>query len=110
MLGSIRWIYSGTGTTTPHIPNDPIGHGTCVASKATGYLFGAAKKANLVAVKIELSGRREMAISTLRALALVAIDIRDEGLRGMAVVNLASSIGQPARDTGNLSPCDLGFR
>jgi hypothetical protein len=94
MPGTIRWMYSGTGVPTTHIPNDPDGHGTCVASKATGAHFGTAKGPDLVVVKVE-HGVRQGTISMLRALALVALDVRANNLVGMAVVNLSSDIGIP---------------
>jgi hypothetical protein len=107
MPGTIRWMYSGNGLpTTPHVPNDLDGHGTCVATKATGYQFGTAKNANLVVMKLE-EGPRAVTISLLRALALVAIDIRDKRLNGMAVVNLSHHLGVLSRRTGNLSPSSL---
>jgi subtilisin family serine protease len=81
-------MFSGNGLQTHDIRADLNNHGTCVASKATGAPFGIAKNSNLVSMKIEYDPR-EALISALRALALVAIDIRDKILMGMAVVNLS---------------------
>jgi hypothetical protein len=104
MPGSIRWLYSGTGTNagSPQVPDDPDGHGSCVASKITGDICGTAKRANLVVMKIE-SGGRGLDIGIVRSLALVAIDIRDHGWQGKAVINLSASM-LFQDNSGSLSP------
>ncbi|KAL6719464.1 hypothetical protein ACLMJK_003704 [Lecanora helva] len=52
---AVEWVYTGL-TIMRHRdkPTDesPDGHGTCVASKAVGNFFGAAKEATLVVVKM----------------------------------------------------------
>jgi subtilisin family serine protease len=70
----------------------PIGHGTCVASKVAGPIFGVAKNANLVIVQAIPAGGRQLQASDFIAVwAVVARDIESAGLSGRAVVT--ASIG-----------------
>lgn len=99
MRGSRREILLGDET----VMNDPFGHGTCVMSKVAGNLYGTAKGANMVMVKLpafkapaswNYTPQEEMDItfrvsSILKALAAVSKDIKDRNLRGKAVLNMA---------------------
>ncbi|KAK6208523.1 hypothetical protein QIS74_12041 [Colletotrichum tabaci] len=87
MKGSKSFIYTPGAEKTE---TDPRGHGSCVASKATGQLFGTAKDANIVMVKIY---HKEKGLSsTLSALVEISNDVYEKGIQGKAVVNL--SIGK----------------
>jgi subtilisin family serine protease len=102
MPGSIRWIFT---SRTVHTQVDPTGHGTCVASKATGWRLGTAKKSNLVVVKavVDPQGR---VFGLMRGLGLIYEDIRDRGLQGKAVINV--SMGMPASHDAEGDPTTYG--
>ncbi|KAJ0159027.1 Subtilisin-like protease 2 [Colletotrichum tanaceti] len=86
MTGSKRFIYlPGVNQTE----TDPDGHGSCIASKATGPEFGIAKGANIVMVKL----KHNVCVVSYILAALVEIenDVYDEGIQGKAVVNISYS-------------------
>lgn len=64
---------------------DPDGHGTCMASKATGAFYGVAKNADLVIVKYS----RLLIGDILTGLAMIQDDIVQNKLQGKAVINLS---------------------
>lgn len=66
------------------------GHGSCVSSKATGSLFGTAKDADIVMLKVP----KELpwTSATLAALVDISDDVERKGIKGKAVVNI--SLGQ----------------
>ncbi|KAF4495121.1 Allergen Pen n 13 [Fusarium agapanthi] len=83
--GNKRWIFSKGASGE----NDPDGHGSCCASKALGSTVGVAPKANLVAVKLQLTSW-----SLLKAWQAVVLDVQQNRLQGKAVVsNSKASIG-----------------
>ncbi|KAF5681447.1 hypothetical protein FCIRC_5535 [Fusarium circinatum] len=83
--GTKRWIFSKGASGE----NDPDGHGSCCASKALGSTVGVAPKANLVAVKLQLTSW-----SLLKAWQAVVLDVQQNRLQGKAVVsNSKASIG-----------------
>jgi hypothetical protein len=47
-----RWIFAGVGTDNLQDDNHPLGHGTCMLSKAGGALYGTAKKITPVVVRV----------------------------------------------------------
>ncbi|KAF5637945.1 hypothetical protein F52700_4648 [Fusarium sp. NRRL 52700] len=83
--GTKRWIFSKGASGE----NDPDGHGSCCASKALGSTVGVAPKANLVAVKLQLTSW-----SLLKAWQAVVLDVQQNRLQGKAVVsNSKASVG-----------------
>nr|RBQ83629.1 hypothetical protein FVER53263_12244 [Fusarium verticillioides] len=83
--GRKRWIFSKGASGE----NDPDGHGSCCASKALGSTVGVAPKADLVAVKLQLTSW-----SLLKAWQAVVLDVQQNRLQGKAVVsNSKASIG-----------------
>ncbi|GJD04010.1 alkaline proteinase [Colletotrichum higginsianum] len=84
MKGSKSFIYTPGVEKTE---TDPEGHGSCMASKVTGQLFGTAKDANIVMVKIH--HKEKGLASTLSALVEISNDVYEKGIRGKAVVNLS---------------------
>ncbi|KAF5537908.1 hypothetical protein FPHYL_12680 [Fusarium phyllophilum] len=83
--GRKRWIFSKGASGE----NDPDGHGSCCASKALGSTVGVAPKADLVAVKLQLTSW-----SLLKAWQAVVLDVKQNRLQGKAVVsNSKASIG-----------------
>jgi subtilisin family serine protease len=92
--------------------NDPVGHGSCVASKVAGPKFGVAKNANLVMFKVPFP-----LITSDIFTALVRVYARVVGgnLKGKAVLNLSlgckyinPSVGEPGLTLtlGLLNPPD----
>ncbi|PNP77083.1 hypothetical protein FNYG_09696 [Fusarium nygamai] len=83
--GRKRWIFSKGASGE----NDPDGHGSCCASKALGSTVGVAPKADLVAVKLQLTSW-----SLLKAWQAIVLDVQQNRLQGKAVVsNSKASIG-----------------
>ncbi|KAH7259122.1 peptidase S8/S53 domain-containing protein [Fusarium redolens] len=76
--GRKRWIFSKGASGE----NDPDGHGSCCASKALGNTVGVAPKADLVAVKLQLTSW-----SLLKAWQAVVLDVQQNRLQGKAVVS-----------------------
>ncbi|ENH63599.1 Subtilisin-like protease 2 [Fusarium oxysporum f. sp. cubense race 1] len=74
--GRKRWIFSKGASGE----NDPDGHGSCCASKALGSTVGVAPKADLVAVKLQLTSW-----SLLKAWQAVILDVKQNRLQGKAV-------------------------
>jgi cerevisin len=91
MHGSIRWLYL---PGQPRIEGDNVGHGTCIASKIAGPVFGVAKSANIVVVRVDLVNGKVLPSSAIAALGVVARDITLNGLQGRAVINAAISCEQ----------------
>ncbi|KAI8269626.1 Subtilisin-like protease 1 [Colletotrichum sp. SAR 10_98] len=65
-------------------------HGTCVASKTVGGTTGAAKRANLVGVRIDFTE-----FGLLRGLQSAANEIKQKGLKGKAVVTTSILMRAP---------------
>ncbi|KAI1012023.1 hypothetical protein LB503_004617 [Fusarium chuoi] len=80
--GRKRWIFS-KGVSGE---NDPDGHGSCCASKALGSTVGVAPKADLVAVKLQLTSW-----SMLKAWQAVIMDVQQNRLQGKAVVSYSKA-------------------
>ncbi|KAF5640167.1 subtilisin-like protease 2 [Fusarium sp. NRRL 25303] len=80
--GRKRWIFS-KGVSGE---NDPDGHGSCCASKALGSTVGVAPKADLVAVKLQLTSW-----SMLKAWQAVILDVQQNRLQGKAVVSYSKA-------------------
>lgn len=85
-----RWIYA-IGVAKTEADDDPRSHGTCLASKVAGRVFGVAKKASLIVVKrsVKLS-------SWLDAMVKVANDLRrraraGERIAGYNVISMQTS-------------------
>ncbi|KAF4341971.1 serine ase 2 [Fusarium beomiforme] len=76
--GRKRWIFSKGASGE----NDPDGHGSCCASKALGSTVGVAPKADLVAVKLQMTSW-----SLLKAWQAVVLDVQQNRLQGKAVVS-----------------------
>ncbi|KAF9777135.1 hypothetical protein IL306_004590 [Fusarium sp. DS 682] len=76
--GRKRWIFSKGASGE----NDPDGHGSCCASKALGNTVGVARKADLVAVKLQMTSW-----SLLKAWQAVVLDVQQNRLQGKAVVS-----------------------
>jgi hypothetical protein len=110
MPGRIRWIFSGAGIPILHERDDPSGHGSCVAPKATDVQFGTAKKSDLVVVKAEGGGKQDGTTSLLRGIALAAIDVRDNNLMGKAVLNFSYLVRiDRLPGMGKVPPHDRGY-
>ncbi|TKW55331.1 Subtilisin-like protease 3 [Colletotrichum tanaceti] len=84
MKGDTRFIYTPDSDETE---TDESGHGTCVASKATGRFFGTAKNANLVMVKVPTNTTKVS--SLFAALVEIGSDVHNRKIEGKAVVNLS---------------------
>ena len=92
MKGSIRWLYL---PDEPKIENDEVGHGTCVASKVSGPIFGVAKSADIVLVKIYPVHGSIHVSRYIAAWGVIAKDIALKNLQGKAVVSTAVNSEQP---------------
>lgn len=90
---SIEWIYA-LDVTTQTSDGDPDGHGTCMASKIGGPLFGVAKKSSLIIAKatpsigsfIDILGR-----------VLSAVQKRPSFGRAETVISIAGGWIPPSR-------------
>lgn len=96
MGASRRWLFTQSAHLKKDpinfLKNDPINHGGCVASKAAGSLYGVAKNANVVIVKLDWDLQVEGSdIDLLTGLNLIVEDMRTFSRR-KDVVNL--SIGE----------------
>lgn len=103
--GGYRWLWPQSSFWNKllfQVEDDPFGHGSCVISKISGFQFGIAKLATIVAVKLQYDTSPNGLVvkvkdsSILESLSLVATDIEDRKLQGMAVLNL--NWGIPAGD------------
>ncbi|GJC95007.1 hypothetical protein ColKHC_03833 [Colletotrichum higginsianum] len=90
MTGSKRFMYLPEAEETM-TDGHKSGHGSCVSSKATGSLFGTAKDADIVMLKVPKELPWTSAI--LAALVDISDDVERKGIKGKAVVNI--SLGQP---------------
>lgn len=91
MPGDIRWIFV---EPLDRDKSDHSNHGSCVLSKVVSPMFGTAKKANVVVVKMPtatVGGDRIIyrQISFLRGLTEILNDVRGRGFQGKAVLNLS---------------------
>ncbi|CCF41721.1 hypothetical protein CH063_02659, partial [Colletotrichum higginsianum] len=95
MTGSKRFMYLPEAEETM-TDGHKSGHGSCVSSKATGSLFGTAKDADIVMLKVPKELPWTSAI--LAALVDISDDVERKGIKGKAVVNI--SLGQrfPMKD------------
>ncbi|MCJ1373008.1 hypothetical protein MMC20_004234 [Loxospora ochrophaea] len=94
------WIYSATASqklsrnsTTDTLPktDDSGGHGTCIASKAVGQLYGVAKRATIVCVKMY----QGLLSDLLTVLDQVYLDIHTKNRSAKATVNLSWGVSPP---------------
>lgn len=113
MMGKTDWLWpseeiwnslSEKDFDEPYKSYTDLGdHGSCVISKAAGFYYGVAKKANIVVVKL-VSGITEktqglfVSASLIKALANVIQDMEDrakEGkpVNGTTVVNISLGVG-----------------
>ncbi|KAK1574358.1 uncharacterized protein LY79DRAFT_566041, partial [Colletotrichum navitas] len=89
MPGSKSFLYAPGATEEE---TDFLNHGSCVASKAGGPVYGTAKDANMVAVKLP----RNLHISAiLTVLTEISNNVFKKNLQGKAVVNLSLSTRIP---------------
>ncbi|KAK2024717.1 subtilisin-like protein [Colletotrichum zoysiae] len=95
MRGTHRFMYA---PGAPHLESDTLNHGSCVASKAAGPMYGTAKNANLVMVKMSYQLRLSDFYATL---VEVRNDIEAKRLRGKAVINMSVllRIEDPSKQT-----------
>lgn len=98
MPGDKSFMYS---PGAPLYASDFMGHGSCVASKATGPTYGTAKNASIVAVKLPKSLSFS---SILAALIDISNDVFEKGLGGKAVINMSIGTSKLASET-KTSPC-----
>ncbi|KAK1976461.1 peptidase S8/S53 domain-containing protein [Colletotrichum cereale] len=82
MPGTKSFIYA---LGAIHEESDNLGHGSCTASKAAGPLYGAAKNADVVAVKMP---RKIVLSAILEALIAISNDVYKKNLRGKAVISM----------------------
>ncbi|EFQ31682.1 subtilase [Colletotrichum graminicola M1.001] len=80
--GNKRWLFASEDTAE----DDKNGHGSCVQSLVNGPLFGVAKAADIVIVKL---GARFTLDNILFGLLLVYQDVIKNKLQGKAVVNMS---------------------
>ncbi|KAK1975441.1 peptidase S8/S53 domain-containing protein [Colletotrichum cereale] len=83
MRGAHQFVY---GPGAEQTETDFLNHGTCVASKAAGPVYGTAKNADLVMVKLSSKLTLGQFFITLMQ---VSNDIYAWGLEGRAVINLS---------------------
>ena len=86
MLGDKRFLFPGISKTEDD--SGPEAHGTCMVSKVAGPLFGTAKKANVVMVKLS---PQDHTSAILNALLEIENDVQLNNLRGKAVVSMSLS-------------------
>ncbi|KAK1995905.1 subtilase [Colletotrichum falcatum] len=80
--GTIRWLFA----TEDKTENDENGHGSCMQSLVNGPLFGAAKGADIVIIKL---GAKYTLDNILFGLLLIYQDVIKNKLQGKAVVNMS---------------------
>ena len=83
MLGQKRWLFVDLDE---QVETDFANHGTCVASLVAGPTFGAAKKANIVTVRVPPI---PLAWDLIEALILITDDVIKNKLQVKAVLNLS---------------------
>jgi hypothetical protein len=94
MPGDLRWIFIRDFDTRQA---DEKNHGSCVLANAVSPRFGTAKNADIVIVKmpwIANSGGADIKVMLdeldfLEGLMKIRSDVRDNDLRGKAVLNLS---------------------
>lgn len=75
---------------TAPVHSDPKDHGSCIASKAAGPKYGAAKNANVVMIPLSENRKvTDMVPALIKALTAVEEDVIKKGLKGKAVVNMS---------------------
>ena len=96
MKGNYRWLSPPTGTwpgSEPWAPEDPTGHGTCMADKVAGFNYGVAKSANLIFLRIPADEDDDIFNSgMLLVFEMMVTDIKDrkkEGYAKPAVVSIS---------------------
>lgn len=85
--------------------NDISGHGTCMLSKAAGFLWGVAKSADVVIVKmpVTLDNKTSTSLSVLiGGLSQIAEDIAARHLWN-SIITIAWSKSTLGYDTGNMT-------
>ena len=97
----IEWLYTPEahfgGKAQPSesdAPGGPFGHSTCTASKAAGIVYGAAKEAKLVVVKM-LDYSEPSLVSVLK---VIADDVKKNGRGGKSVVSISWNTLTPVPD------------
>ncbi|KAK2005292.1 subtilisin-like protein [Colletotrichum eremochloae] len=97
--GTIRWLFA----TEDKTENDEDGHGSCMQSLVNGPLFGAAKSADIVMVKL---GARYALDNILFGLLLIYDDVIKNKLQGKAVINmsLGNKLLLPSSNTRGRKP------
>ncbi|OBR13074.1 Oryzin [Colletotrichum higginsianum IMI 349063] len=80
--GTKRWLFANEDKTE----SDDVGHGSCMQSLASGPLFGAAKAADIVIVKL---GARSTMDNALFGLILILQDVIQNKLQEKAVINMS---------------------
>lgn len=106
--GGYRWLWPPPKkqrfwrkhSPQPQTESDSTGHGSCVTSKVSGFLYGIAKLSSIVVGKIQhIPGTTGgfAASSILENLSFVAQDVKDKKLQGKAVLNLSFGGGGDAK-------------
>ncbi|KAH8734200.1 peptidase S8/S53 domain-containing protein [Ilyonectria robusta] len=86
MSGNKRFMFP----ITAPVHSDPKDHGSCIASKAAGPKYGAAKNANVVMIPLSENRKvTDMVPALIKALTAVEEDVIKKGLKGKAVVNMS---------------------
>ncbi|KAK2044019.1 subtilisin-like protein [Colletotrichum somersetense] len=89
MKGTHRFMYAPGAS---QLESDPLNHGYCVASKAAGPMYGTAKNANLVMVKLKL-GDQTIFLSNIYSIFIeVKNDIELRRLKCKAIVNISFTL------------------
>jgi hypothetical protein len=94
MPGDIRWLFAREWDQRR---TDEANHGSCVLSKAVSPMFGTAKNANMVIVKMPHTftvGSEETKLiltesDFLEGLLKILGDVRENKLQGKAVLNIS---------------------
>ncbi|KAI9761037.1 MAG: serine/threonine protein kinase [Chaenotheca gracillima] len=92
MPGNKDWFYVPAGPEeeqADHLKNDPVGHGSCVISKAAGAKYGVAKKADIGIIKLNKGVDGQFAFyasSGFAALNAILVDIPKKGRKKNVVV------------------------
>lgn len=80
------------GFTAPPDPlGDSTGHGTCVATIASGKTYGAAKRVSIVPVKYRQSACEILGKGWLRVFEKVVDDVKKLGIQKKAIINMSIS-------------------